>query len=698
MGKIKDFIRWTSATVTPPPASSAVQRVSVQPLQLREAHASLHVSHTIGKPQWPRYSPDAFDKQAYQRISLIYRCINLVASSVAEAPVRVYDERDGQDATLPDHPLRQLLTRPNPLMGEAELFNIVTARAAIFGFSLIEIERGSYGRPIGLWPLRSEWAKPIPRTGEVWDWEYTVPGRQPVTIPGDDVCVFAYAPSANGDPRGLGPLEVALREWSLLSTMQDYLKAFFDNGALPVYGLILDSEADFTDDDAAVALAKWKEKLASGDPPFMESIEDIKRLSFDYNELAYTDLRDVSEIAILQAFGVPGSLVGQRYAQERSTFSNYGEARRSFYQDTIQKLWARLDDVLTRSLLPEFETRSTIHLEFDTSRIDALQEDQQQRRTHLLDAMRAGAITRADYRRELGLPIVPADDVYLVPFSSIETPAGQSMPIYRPLPETTTTDDQRAKRERRDRVGDRIQQRNLRIYGRLADRFAPEIQAYFDQQKALILQAAERSAAAAPETRDVFDLVTSIDWEAEDGKLADVLARVWMASGQEASTSAEAETGIPSPIDVWDISNPKLHDVQTLLGQRVTGINDTTKADIAQIVTESLDEGVSIPQLSERLEGLYEETYRGRSTTIARTESQVAYNSATVKNYEGMGVTEVELRDNPNHTDLVGSDGYTCATRHGLIVGVGNTMRHILAEHPNGSLSMRAVLSTEFEW
>jgi HK97 family phage portal protein len=706
MSKFVDFIRWRG---TPVPSSIApAHRASVAPLQLREANAALHVSHTVGKPQWPRTNPETYHRDAYKKLTLVFRCVNLIASSLAEAPVRVYRDRDGDTETLPDHPMRRILSRPNPLMGEAGLIHQVATRMAVFGYGAIEIERSDAAVPVQLWPLRSEWLKPIPRDQDAYDWEYRVPGRGDVTIPADDIIVIPYAATGDGDPRGIGPLEVAVREYGLLNTMQDYLKAFFDGGALPVYGLILDPDADLTDDDAAVARQRWIEAINSAEPPFLESIKDIKRLSFDYNELAYVDLRDVSEIAICQAFGVPGSLVGQRFAQERNTFSNYAEARKSFYQDTVQKLWARIDDALTRGLLPELDPRGDVHLEFDVSRIDALQEDQQQRRTHLLEEYRSGALSKAEYRQAMGYPVNPADDVYMVPFNLIETPVGKPMrdtvyiaPTVEDKPDDDDDDDARALpagTERRNKLPlerrDAIQQRSIRLYEQAGRKWAPLIDAYFQRQKDRVLALIPAQRSAAIETRDAVN-IDLIDWDGENEELRDLIERLWSAMGEQAIADAEVLLGSAGagPGSQWDLANPWVQDIIGHIAGRVQGITATTQGDIQRIVNDALAEGVTMDDLAERLTGLYEETYAGRSMTIARTESQVSYNLAQAQGYGQRGVTEVELLDNILHTTDPGSDGLTCAQRNGKIVPLADSQRHVWAEHPRGTLALAPVLS-----
>jgi HK97 family phage portal protein len=258
-------------------------------------------------------------------------------------------------------------------MGETVFFATISTTMAATGFCVIEKERAGAGRPVGLWPLRSDWLSPIPRSDGKADWHYKIPGRSPVTIMAEDVIVLTYASRPDYGLTGIGALEVALAQWSLLGTMDDFLKAFFDGGGQFSYGLLLADGATLKQDEADLLKKQWTSRFSSWrhgyiEPPILQTVKGIQRLGATFAEMEYVTMRDISEIAILQAFGVPGSLVGQRFAQERNTFTNYGEARTSFYQDTIIPLWARLDDAFTRQLLPEFDVRPSVSLQFDTIR------------------------------------------------------------------------------------------------------------------------------------------------------------------------------------------------------------------------------------------------------------------------------------------------------------------------------------------
>jgi hypothetical protein len=191
------------------------------------------------------------------------------------------------------------------------------------------------------------------------------------------------------------------------------------------------------------------------------------------------------------------------------------------------------------------------------------------------------------------------------------------------------------------------------------------------------------------ESRDIAE----IDWNDEEAELAKTLNRFYLLNGETAFAEVADQLGIDI---AWDLSNPNVRRVMNDLALRVTGISETTRSDVQQVVTESLDEGVTMQELSDRLSGLFEETYKGRATTVARTESQVAYNRANVLGYAESGqIAYVEMLDNPDHGDYEGDgDGLTCAERNGMVVPLEEAQTHIEGTHPNCVLAIAPVLSS----
>ena len=139
-----------------------------------------------------------------------------------------------------------------------------------------------------------------------------------------------------------------------------------------------------------------------------------------------------------------------------------------------------------------------------------------------------------------------------------------------------------------------------------------------------------------------------------------------------------------------------MRQVLDVVGVRVTAINETTRTAIQQIVGNSLTEGTTIADLADKIEEQFDQTWNGRAEAVARTESQVAYNTASAKSFEESGlVSEIELLDNDKHTDSYGAeDGWSCSERNGQVVPLADAALHIRSEHINGSMAIAPVLTT----
>jgi phage portal protein BeeE len=153
---------------------------------------------------------------------------------------------------------------------------------------------------------------------------------------------------------------------------------------------------------------------------------DVKVLGLNPSDLEFPDLRTISETRICSAFGVPPILIGAKAGLDRSTFANYKEARTSFWEETIMPLQRRISDVITSRLLPqvldaEFTTPRRVTVQWDRSQVLALKESEHAIWERANNALRAGAITVADFRRIVGLPAVEGADVFLRPAGVVPT-------------------------------------------------------------------------------------------------------------------------------------------------------------------------------------------------------------------------------------------------------------------------------------
>ncbi|MGG2309963.1 hypothetical protein, partial [Salmonella enterica] len=79
-----------------------------------------------------------------------------------------------------------------------------------------------------------------------------------------------------------------------------------------------------------------------------------------------------------------------------------------------------LADELQRSLLPQFGDTTGMEVEWDTSDVVALQEDEDKRTDRLNKQLAQGAITLFEWRIEMGYPADDSHKFYLRPINLVE--------------------------------------------------------------------------------------------------------------------------------------------------------------------------------------------------------------------------------------------------------------------------------------
>jgi len=399
----------------------------------------------------PEYPASTFLNHVYQgfdKNELVYACIEEKSTSIAEAPVRVYDAAQRSRDPIDTHPLRQLIANPNPLMTEFEMYEMLQLHLDLAGNAFWEIVTDRAGRPVELWPLRPDLVR-MKRSRSSLSYGYFVDGAvYPV-----DVLHFRL-PSPVDPLVGTPPMRAALRATALDNEATDFVKALLQNHAIP--GVVITmADLEHALDEATTnrLKTKWKQSYGGkrrGEPAFLQAGMDVKALGLNLKDLEFPDLRTISESRICMSFGVPPILVGAKIGLDRSTFANYAEARKSFWEETLMPLQKRVASAINARLLPMFGSGSGVRrvvARHDNSEVLALREDELARWTRATEAFRAGGLTLNDYRREVGKEPVAGGDVFFVPSGIIATrdAAGNMQqvvePAARPAPAPGATEE-----------------------------------------------------------------------------------------------------------------------------------------------------------------------------------------------------------------------------------------------------------------
>lgn len=121
-----------------------------------------------------------------------------------------------------------------------------------------------------------------------------------------------------------------------------------------------------------------------------------------------------------------------------SIYNNVFQAQQRFANNYLAPFWKHLAETLTHHLLPEFDNQPNHYVFYDTADVKALQEDENNRHKRWREDYLGGGITRAEYRRAIGLDATDADDVYFVPRGGATQARDATAPAHAAAPATTT--------------------------------------------------------------------------------------------------------------------------------------------------------------------------------------------------------------------------------------------------------------------
>lgn len=326
--------------------------------------------------QQPVRTPRRFDNLAdagYNQQPAIFRAINLIATGCAGIPWVLY-ERKGSNrrgTEIDQHPLIDLMQHPNPNQGWGKFFEAYVSYLYIAGNSYLWANRtqGGKGPPVELWTLRPDRMRVVPDEKQfVRGFTYEVNGKHIDFTTGETLHTKTFAPL--DDWYGMSPLVVAARSVDILNNGGDWNLALLQNsGRVPGFFTVKERLGD-------VQFSRMREQLLDrytgtrnvglpglldgGDIGWMPA--GMTPLDMDWGKLSTHEQRQVA-----LAIGVPSEMLGD---SDVKTFANYGDARASFYTETVLPLMDILRDELNRWLTPMYG--ANLWLDYDTEEIEAL--------------------------------------------------------------------------------------------------------------------------------------------------------------------------------------------------------------------------------------------------------------------------------------------------------------------------------------
>lgn len=656
-----------------------------------------------------------------------------------EAPIVALDADDEPD---PDGELQALFDRPNDFYTTAHLIGATLFDLAINGNSYWLPAVDGNGDLAELWWVPSSVIEP--------KWEDAAPGvfiDHYLYHPGsvaeqkiapEDLLHFRLGVDPRNIRKGLSPMRGLLRELVTDDEAAAFTAALLTNGGVP--SLVIsptDADTELSQDEIKAAVAKLETRFTGsgrGKVLGLTGPVKVEQFGFSPQQMDLSVLRDVSEERITAALGIPAAVVGFGAGlQTAKVGATMGELIQMAHNNGVIPLQRIIEDTVNQHLSPSFG--EGMHIEFDLTQVQALQEDQDAIANRVERLVRSGIITRKMALTELGFEAKDSDDVYLLQLSTVEVPrngARSDPEPEEPEGEELTEVDldelrmlTRGERKTHSLTEQTIIERSPRVrrIPRRIERFAsavdrirrdfipgfsarlePVFERLGEEAERVVLQVLEelgelvegRSAPGAETKQDdmiVRLVLTALEIAAIQDDLAELFGEAYLEVAGEIIESLAADGGFEFVLtDQAQINILR----QGGLRAGLIDLDTQTRDALFDALAEARAEGLAGENLARRIRdrvtaGPWRDAAT-RARVIARTEGAHAANTATLEAARGQGETEhVLVTDN-----RTGFNDEDCVAANGRLVTIQEAEAMGLA-HPNCSRAFTPVNSLLLE-
>ncbi|MEZ5869059.1 HK97 family phage portal protein [Defluviimonas denitrificans] len=376
----------------------------VVPEQKASATGRVIAWGSSGRVAWSPRDAVSLTKTGFSGNPVGFRAVKLIAEAAAALPLVCQDRERRYDL----HPVIDLMRRPNPGQGRAELFEALYGQLLLSGNGYVEAVGGA-GLPVELHVLRSDRMSLVPGA-DGWPvaYDYTVGGRKhrfDMAGPVDPVChIKSFHPQ--DDHYGLSPMQAAAVAVDVHNSASSWSKALLDNAARPSGAIVYKG----TDGQGALAPDQYDRLIHememhhqgarnAGRPMLLEGGLDWKPMGFSPSDMEFQKTKEAAAREIAVAFGVPPMLLG---IPGDATYANYQEANRAFYRLTVLPLATRVTAAVAYWLSTHLGEE--IELKPDLDQVPALAGERDQQWKRVGEAL---FLTDAEKRAILGLPPLP---------------------------------------------------------------------------------------------------------------------------------------------------------------------------------------------------------------------------------------------------------------------------------------------------
>ncbi len=617
-------------------------------------------------------------------ISWVYACVDAISDDVAQTEVYLKKlNNNGEVEIIKSHPILDFIYKANDVFTKFDLLKLTQAHLELTGEAPWYITKTESGKPTKILLLESHNLTVVPAFNEdknedmVSHYLYRVSDGnsfKEIRIEKDEL-VFLRNPNPSDQFRGRGTVEAILSTHELDILSEQFNKDFFKNSAQP--SLILSTDKAPT----ASIIEKLQKNIRDKYEGYRNQHKTliltnglkVEKSTSTHNEMQYAQQQEFSRDKILASFRVPPSILGLTKDVNRA---NAEAGEYVFGKRVILPKLKRVFEQLSEFLIPMFGLDATYFLDFD----DPVPKNKELNLNIANQAFTAGLITKNEAREVIGFdPLETEGDSFANESVSVNNTASyykakralhnnkkqttvnkivnevlktKVRELVQPIVMKSFTKKQKNQWKEKakelssvknytekDWLGFQAQQHTV------MDKYYPilnkKMKSLFNKQKKIVLDSLDMMG----DNVSINKLLLNVDKQQDEyvdkflptyGSLIVEQAQLALRLlGKENKifkfTNKEKLTRYTDIVRAYVIARALRIGEETII---------TTNNKLADIINESLVEGLSIVKIRNKITDLFKEMSDYRAERIARTETTHATNFATEQAYIESEVVE----------------------------------------------------------
>jgi HK97 family phage portal protein len=639
-----------------------------------------------------------FAREGYQDNDTVYKCISYIARNGSAIQPILYQDQT-MEKTIDSHPILDLLKKPNNEQSGVAYREALLSYKLLAGNAFQYVLRANPNQPPNeLWPLRPDQTKIVLQSPRgVIGYKFDPLGT--ALIQPTEIGHTKYWHPISEDMFGMSPLEsaaifadqsIAAKKWNL-ALLQNMARPA---GAWTVPTVLSPNDRNNLENKLN---QKFSGSRNAGKAPVLDAGLTWTSIGLQPAQMDWLPGIQYNAAAIANIYNISPQLIGDTSS---TTYENMQQAKVASYTEAI---FPELDDLYAlwnTWLLPMYKDLTNAYLYYDKESVEVIQEMIQAQKDAKADRgnkmWMSGQCTLNEARELAGLPPIPGGDVFrfaaiLVQADELDAYAEQSITKPAPPPPTpilpdptqtnpapptqeppqkqpdqelndtptTSSPDDNAPDNTDSQPGKSLQRRSVKALdlntaeekqaymksvessrAKWQKEAEQRLQSYFDDERKAVVAAINKAALpASAEDRAVAAITKS----SSDLKTL-IIALYTDIVNDVGNDVLKQLKSYARPYEMKAGSSLLEDNTQkyltTMAGTKIVGISDGTREKVRNQLSEGVKNKETIPQLANRIDGLYlDQIIPNRSTVIARTETHAANAFAAWQAGKASGMT-----------------------------------------------------------